>query len=63
MKVLDYQNNGMRLVCIRHFDNSVNPYKLYSLSWDSGWHRKKLVEYADMKSVFFYISTMIDCYY
>jgi len=59
-KVLDYQEYGTRLVCIRHNDTNVNPYWVYRLKWDCGsWKRKLLVKYADPISVMLYCADYV----
>lgn len=59
-KVLDYQEYGTRLVCIRHNDKNSNPYWVYRLKWDCGsWKRKLLVKYADPISVMLYCADYV----
>ena len=59
-KIMDINmmtGNG-RFICIYDSTAKHNPFKLY-LKWYSpatGWHRKKLEEYADTRSVLFHIA-------
>lgn len=52
-KILDFCENGMRLVCIKHMDGRTNPYSVYQMWWDMGWHRKLITKYADATSVMY----------
>ena len=54
-KVLDIQENGVHLICIRDDKAKVNPYRLYKVWYDEGWHRKQEVRYADFLSIMHHI--------
>lgn len=51
-KVLDINEGGRRLVCIKH-DEGRNPYRLYEMWWDMGWHRRQIDGYGDFNSILF----------
>lgn len=61
-KILDYCNNGFRLVCIKHLEDKTNPYRVYRVWYDMGWHRKELVRYADALSVMCYAADLVKRY-
>ena len=47
--------DGYYYVVIRDSTAKANPYKVYRRWYDCGWHRKKMVEYANFESVLFYL--------
>ena len=51
-KILDINERGRRLVCVKHADGR-NPYYLYEMWWDMGWHRKQIERYSDFDSILF----------
>lgn len=52
MKVLDlFLDDGRQIICIRDYMAKCNEYKVYYRWYDCGWHKRKLAEYADMRSV------------
>lgn len=58
-KVMEIDFNGSYYFCI--YDESQrggNPYTLFLKWWDQGWHRKKIVSYADMDSILFHLLQM-----
>ena len=40
-KVMEIWDNAIHYVVIKHLDTNFNPYKIYRLFYDCGWHRKK----------------------
>lgn len=57
-KVLSINENGLHLECIKHEADKINPYRLYKVWWDGGWHRKELTRYAQLKDVLWHIAQM-----
>lgn len=60
-KIMDINmmNGSGKFICIYDSAAKFNPFKLY-LKWYSpgtGWHRKKLADYADTQSVLCHIAT------
>ena len=56
MKVLDICVERVHLVCIMHIHAKRNPYKLYWVWKEAGYHkRRKLAEYQNFVSVIEYI--------
>lgn len=51
-KVLDINAGGRWLVCIKS-NADRNPYRLYEMRWDMGWHRKQIDKYNDFDSILF----------
>lgn len=49
-KVLEISDGSYQYVCIKTSDK-YNPYRLYRVWWDAGYHRKLIEKYADMGSV------------
>lgn len=54
-KVMEINDNGIKYVVIRHFETFLNPYKVYRVYWNDGWHRINVAEYADMNSCLCYL--------
>ena len=52
-KVMEINICGKHFFCI--YDEEANHYTLYEKWWDSGWHRKKEVEYENFVSVLEYL--------
>jgi len=50
-KVLSINENGIHLECIKDNAEKYNPFKLYRVWWDGGWHRKLIDKFADIQSV------------
>lgn len=50
--------NGLRYICIFDSMAQYNPFKLYQKWYDpmTGWHKKKIDEFADTQSVLFFIA-------
>ena len=60
MKVLDIQNGAINFCCIKQFDATINPYRLYHREWRDGtWHRKLIVRYQDFQSVIWYVLSAV----
>lgn len=57
-KVLEINENGLHLECIKDYTSKYNPYRLYRVWWDGGWHRNLLVKYAEFDSVLWHIAQM-----
>ena len=57
-KVLEINEDGIHVVCIKTEADKVNPYKLYKVWWDQGWHRKELTRYGEFKSVLWHIAQL-----
>ena len=55
MQVLNICDRGKHYVCIRRLDTNLNPYKLYIKWFDTGWHKKKIVEYQDFESILWHL--------
>lgn len=53
-QIMTLDFHGETYICVKH-DSGNNPYKLYKKWFDQGWHRKKVVEYADVDSVLFHL--------
>ena len=51
-KVLDLRAYGQRFICVEHMGD-MNPYRLYEMTWDSGWHRQQIAKYANIESVLY----------
>lgn len=49
-KVLEINDGGAHLVCIK-YNGEVNPFRLYRVWWDYGWHRKEITRYGDLTSI------------
>lgn len=55
-KVMDIEtDNHGHFICIMDTTKRYNPYILYATWWETGWHRKKLAEYANADSVLWHI--------
>ncbi len=53
---IDICERGINLICIVDGTAKVNPYKIYRKWFEgSGWHRKKLNEFADFPDALEYI--------
>ena len=50
-KVLEINENGLHLECIKDYNAKYNPYRLYRVWWDGGWHRKLIDKFGDFQSV------------
>ena len=50
-KVLSINENGQHLECIKNNCDTINPYRLYKVWWDGGWHRKLIDKFDDIQSV------------
>lgn len=57
-KILEINEDGLHVVCIKTEADKVNPYRLYKVWWNGGWHRKLIVKYADFNSVLWHIAQM-----
>ena len=56
MKIMDINNSGDHLICIKDLTTKRNPYKIYQVYWkDGGWHRKLLTKYQDFESVVWFL--------
>ena len=62
-KVLDICESGNHFVCIYDSSKVSNPYILYTKWYDKGWHRKKVIEYADFPSVLYHLFDTYSCFY
>lgn len=51
MKVMEINVEGVSLVCIMDTQTNQNPYKLYRVWYNDGYHRKLLKRYANFVSV------------
>ena len=54
-KILEINENGQHLICIKDNGAKYNPYRLYTIWWDNGTHRKQIVRYADFESILYRI--------
>lgn len=54
-QVMNISERGHHWVCIYDTAAENNPYKLYQKWYDMGWHRTKVIEYADFQSVLWYL--------
>lgn len=52
-KIMEVMIDQTRWLVIKDNRETSNPYKVYHKWWDGGWHRKKVTEYADLRSVFY----------
>ena len=59
-EVMKLECNGFRLVCILNYADKFNPFRLYKVWYESGWHRKQIAKYADMKSVLYLVCHTFD---
>lgn len=58
-KVMEIWDNAIHYVVIKHLDTNRNPYKVYRLYYESGWHRIKINEFQDLLSCqYFLIDTI-----
>ena len=62
-QVLKLESNGRKYIVVKHEDDTINPFWVYSHSWGlrgCGYgmsERKRLeIKYGDMKSCLFYIA-------
>ena len=55
-KVLDINEDGLHLVCIKDTDAKGNPYRLYQVYYKDGWHRKQLAKYENFASIMYHIA-------
>ena len=51
----DYDGQNHYVVVYNEEKKNHNPYTIYRKWYDRGWHRKKIVEYANMDSVLMYL--------
>lgn len=51
MKVLDVCVERVHFVCIMDKQTNRNPYKVYNVWYNGGYHRRKLAEYGNFVSV------------
>jgi len=51
VKVMEINDGGLHLVCIKNNTTDCNPYRLYKVWWDKGWHRKQIAKYGDFRSI------------
>lgn len=54
-KVMEISVEGKHFVCVYDETKESNRYILYEKWWDSGWHRRKIVEYDNFVSVLEYL--------
>ena len=54
-KIMDMRFNNKDYFCILDSTAHTNPYKLYEKWYDSGWHRKKVVEFGNFDSILFHL--------
>ncbi len=54
-QILKVNGAGLHYIVIENKEK-INPYTLYRVWWDAGQHRKKIVEYADMTSIFYHLA-------
>lgn len=54
-QVMNICEGGHHWVCIYDTAAKRNPYKLYQKWYDMGWHKRKVVEYADFQSVLWHL--------
>ena len=45
---------GAHYVCT-FTPSKTNPFVLYEMRWDHGWHRKKIVEYCNFEGVLYHL--------
>lgn len=58
-KVMEIRDTCVNFVVIKHLDTNRNPYKVYRLYYESGWHRIKINEFQDLLSCqYFLIDTI-----
>lgn len=57
-KIMEINDGGVHLVCIKYIGQR-NPFRLYRVWWDYGWHRKEITRYADLKSIACHIHEII----
>lgn len=61
-KVMEINDGGIHLVVIKRMGD-MNPFRIYHVWWNSGWHRKELERYGDMKSVTWFINDWVFRYW
>ena len=54
-KVLEINEVGHHYICIRNDSDPANAYRVYTVWYDGGHHRKLLMKYNNMASVLFYL--------
>lgn len=50
-KVLELNDNGIIIECVKDYTQAYNPYRVYRKWWDGGWHRKQMERYSNIESV------------
>lgn len=58
-KVMTLCDNGIRIDCVKDDGDKYNPYRLYTVWYESGWHRKQLAKYADLQSAISAIADVV----
>ena len=58
-KVLEVNEYGFHYVAVKYEGYPVNPYRIYRVWWDMGWHRQQVAKYGDMRSVVCHIRDLI----
>ena len=53
-KIMEISNSRCTLKAY-HDPGKLNPYKVYRVYYDRGWHKRKLNEYADFNSILCFI--------
>lgn len=61
-KVLDINENGEHIICIKDDSTGFNPYRVYEIWWNGGWHRKQIAKYQDFTSVLYRITDIYNIY-
>lgn len=56
-KIMDISDGNVRLICIKT-DDKYNPYRLYKVWWDNGYHRKQIDKYGDLSNVMFRVTAI-----
>lgn len=55
-KIMDINEQGIHLVCIKDTDAKGNPYRLYQITYDNGWHRRMIAKYENFASIMYHIA-------
>lgn len=61
-KILDINEAGKHIICIKDDATEVNPYRTYIVWYDQGWHRRILAKHQDFISVISLTKTLYSIY-
>ena len=58
-KIMDINERGVNLTCVKDDLRKSNPYAIYSVWYDRGWHQQLITRYEDFESVIWTLHSIV----